>query len=339
MFTLVKPRRQPDLSYCRRAKMEFRDGAFCVAIPESVAESHPLAYFASHQLTMAAGYENRVISSGADEISFTGHDNFEVNVGRRSDAFPSAPNGTLVLGLGSRVYDNIGHFVADYLPTMLHLDELISAGVRNVLVTGSSPESHVFQRSVQDIMSKASNGMLGVQFAPFCEMEVHNAIVPARVVDHPGVKNTGLIRVIGAMQREGIKSRKLFISRKDASDRFLANEAEIFDALKPLGFEEIVATTMGLDERIEAFGQAALVVGVCGAAMANIAHCQRETPILTLRPDDMGAYWYYDLAALMGLQYHDLPGPTVAGVISNELRKSSDFTIQVIDVLKAVAQI
>lgn len=62
----------------------------------------------------------------------------------------------------------------------------------------------------------------------------------------------------------------LFVSRRDSTLRVMHNEAELEDALRPLGFTTFVAGEAPVTEQIRAFSRARVIVGAHGAGLTNL---------------------------------------------------------------------
>jgi Glycosyltransferase 61 len=108
-------------------------------------------------------------------------------------------------------------------------------------------------------------------------------------------------------------SRRLLVSRRDATKRRIANEGALRAALAPLGFEVIVPGTLSFAEQVTAFSSAELVVGPHGAGLANALFMPRRSAMLELHHVDFGRPWYKRLAETLGLRYQGVacdPEPT-----------------------------
>lgn len=66
------------------------------------------------------------------------------------------------------------------------------------------------------------------------------------------------------------QDRRLWISRADVNTRDVANEAELRPDLERLGFEIVTTGTMGYDEKVRTFAEAAVAVGPHGAGFTHI---------------------------------------------------------------------
>jgi hypothetical protein len=92
---------------------------------------------------------------------------------------------------------------------------------------------------------------------------------------------------------------KLFISRRDAAHRVLANEDELWGALRPKGFIRFVPGETPYAEQIGAFAAAELIVASHGSALTNIGFCRPGTTVVEILPSDFlnGCFRYLAIAA------------------------------------------
>jgi capsular polysaccharide biosynthesis protein len=88
----------------------------------------------------------------------------------------------------------------------------------------------------------------------------------------------------------------------------LRNEAEIWRQLEAAGFEFFDPTNE--PEAGAAFHAAEAVVGVHGAALANLAFCRPGTRVLELVPSDQCVPFYLSLSTGGGLVYDCIVGPS-----------------------------
>lgn len=97
-------------------------------------------------------------------------------------------------------------------------------------------------------------------------------------------------------------SKKIFISRKDASRRKIINEDEVFKIFEKQGFRRYVLGDLSLKEQIILFNQASHVAGINGSGLTNIMFCDVKAKVLEIflhRPD--AAFW--NLAQELNLNY------------------------------------
>ena len=131
--------------------------------------------------------------------------------------------------------------------------------------------------------------------------------------------------------------RRLFVSRAGYR-RAVSNEAEVRRLLVAAGFE-IVDPAKAADPQQD-FAEAAVVVGVHGAALANLAWCRPGTRVLELFPSDHIYPYYYALAESAGLEYGCLVGRSLRDRAPGDLGPSwSDFHVDEDELAAAVAAI
>lgn len=79
------------------------------------------------------------------------------------------------------------------------------------------------------------------------------------------------------------RTRRVFLSRASARWRRLVNEAEVFEALRPQGFELVDPGALTLGEQAALAASAQVIVGTMGAGMNLLMLAPEGTPIVTLK--------------------------------------------------------
>ncbi len=95
---------------------------------------------------------------------------------------------------------------------------------------------------------------------------------------------------------------KIFISRQKAPHRRIINEDELFNVLRPLGFQKYYLEDLDFVQQVKLFSQAKTIVAAHGAGLTNIIFCKPNTQIIELfqeREDDTFCY----LSQTMNLNY------------------------------------
>ncbi len=98
--------------------------------------------------------------------------------------------------------------------------------------------------------------------------------------------------------------RRVFVSRRGAQSRRIANEAEVSGHLEGYGFATIQLEKLSLSEQIRLFRDATHVIGVHGAGFTNLMHASNCTVLELfasahgIRPD------YFQIANIKKLAYH-----------------------------------
>jgi hypothetical protein len=97
------------------------------------------------------------------------------------------------------------------------------------------------------------------------------------------------------------RDRKIFISRRGR--RILNNETEIRELLIEYGFEIIEDTYRTVDEQIDLFNSASVIVAVHGAGLSNLVWCQPKTKVIELFYSGYNIPCFYYLATVLDLEY------------------------------------
>lgn len=84
--------------------------------------------------------------------------------------------------------------------------------------------------------------------------------------------------------RESSRNR-IYISRRDAVHRRLQNEREVERELGKLGVTSVCMSDLSIDEQIELFRDASLIVTIHGAALANLIFANPHLKIVEIVPE------------------------------------------------------
>jgi len=109
----------------------------------------------------------------------------------------------------------------------------------------------------------------------------------------------------------GPSDRKVYISRRQAQRRRLAGEEGILPWLERRGFETVCLEQMSFRRQVDLFASARIVVGVHGAAMANLVFMPPGGKVLEFLPPDYPQFCYRELADTMKLGHHHAMGEAV----------------------------
>ena len=119
-------------------------------------------------------------------------------------------------------------------------------------------------------------------------------------------------------------SPKVFISRRKALGRRIANEKEVLEALEPLGFVAYILEEMSYLEQVKLFAQAKVIIAPHGAGLTNLIFA--DNPIIL---ELFGAYVgreFANLARGMGFKYGCLGCPPPRGEVR---QKDGDMIVDV----------
>ena len=91
-------------------------------------------------------------------------------------------------------------------------------------------------------------------------------------------------RLREAVHRTATAHDCIYVARTDSEQRVALNEPGLIRLLEEMGFGIVVPGTLSIDEQINAFRAARLVIGTHGAGMSNIAFCDPGTVVYELLP-------------------------------------------------------
>lgn len=122
------------------------------------------------------------------------------------------------------------------------------------------------------------------------------------------------------------KRTRLYAGRDDATSRRLTNQAEILEQLlAPLGFQSVRWDGGSIREQAALFADAEIVIGVNGAALANLVFCAPGTRVIVLHHPLYLSRYFYELCHTCGFDYYYLVGETQTPLKPDE--RGSDYFV------------
>lgn len=100
-------------------------------------------------------------------------------------------------------------------------------------------------------------------------------------------------------------TRKIYISRKDAGKRMVANEEELVPYLLDAGFEFIQMEMLNFKEQRELMRETSVLLSIHGAGLSNLIFMQKGSKVIELHPDTASYNsCFYHLSAALGIDYY-----------------------------------
>lgn len=168
----------------------------------------------------------------------------------------------------------------------------------------------------------------------FLSRHIRRRTWPARWLDRARRIGRG-DRGIGGGIGRSLGGRRLFVDRHPGRGRMLGNRAEVLALLERHGFEPFDPEVVNVHHQAIRFGEAAFVVGIAGAAMANTVFCAPGTPVVYLVPEGWEDPFYWEVATACGHDYRAVFGPRIPGAGPDHL---NDFTVAPGDLEAALAE-
>ncbi|MFD1415593.1 glycosyltransferase family 61 protein [Oceanobacillus jeddahense] len=199
-----------------------------------------------------------------------------------SYAIPSASSFEGTLGvLAWAGHTNYWHWLHDTLGRY-HLLQLSGFEIdKYVLPPLTSP----FQRETIKMLGIPEGKVL--QLMPGMHVQAEQLILPS-VPFNAGTCVKWTIEFLRSvfLKRERNKStnhdKRIYISREDASWRKVANEGKLMELLTKKGFKKVVLSKLTVEEQIDIFSSAEVIISPNGAGLANLMFCQPGTKIIQL---------------------------------------------------------
>jgi capsular polysaccharide biosynthesis protein len=99
---------------------------------------------------------------------------------------------------------------------------------------------------------------------------------------------------------------RIYVPRRPAVTRDFESELEIAGQLHQLGFYEALTADMPFEEQVAAFKGAEAVVGITGAALANLVFCKPGTKVFNFSPSSALEVLFWMIAELRRLRYCEI---------------------------------
>ena len=118
-------------------------------------------------------------------------------------------------------------------------------------------------------------------------------------------------------------NRRIFISRKNASNTRLVNEKAVIEIIKRYNFEIVYPEELSFLQQVNLFSQAEYIAGATGAAFTNIIFCPTYAKVMCIIPRRYKYYGYSTIAKMFNLKcvFIDAEVITNKQAISAELYK------------------
>lgn len=106
---------------------------------------------------------------------------------------------------------------------------------------------------------------------------------------------------------------RLYISRQNATNRRIVNEAEIVEYLEQIGFVKIDLESLSITDQAQLFAQAEVIVAPHGSGLTNAIFCTPSTKLIEIFSSNFvyPCYWY--ISNLLKLDYFYLLGELPIG--------------------------
>jgi hypothetical protein len=213
-----------------------------------------------------------------------------------------------VVSLTAECHDNYYHWLLDVLPR-LHLLE--QAGYRPDKIY--TPLSRPFHKETLERLGYGPQLWIDSDKYPF--ISAQKLLVPSfplywqgRSVVLPPWAGKWVHKNLSPFLKPPTKKR-LYISRRDATYRFVRNENEVVAYLEKKGFETVTLSGLRSEEQARLFASAETIVAPHGAGLTNLVFCEKGTRVVEAFYPDFPCACYWHLSQAAGLKYACILGP------------------------------
>lgn len=234
--------------------------------------------------------------------------------------------GLMMFGLQSK---NYGHWLLEFVPRMLWFNDPACPADFPICIDDHMPETH---RQIVELLDERDRPILPLSaqatrfrelgvapvptFFPFDSrpgMPVYDAIWPKDVL--AGMRRALLDKIAthGADIRP--TGRRIFLSRRNFTQRQLVNESEIIDDLTRLGFEVLHPEQLSFIDQIALYHSADVIVGSASSALTNCIFCNPQARVIALIHENRSFNFrgYASMIESSGARLLFVRGTTIAG--------------------------
>jgi capsular polysaccharide biosynthesis protein len=199
---------------------------------------------------------------------------------------------------------NYGHFVLDCLPTVASVAEFPELGGYRFVFPPLKPwqRRHLQLLGVDEPLEldQPLYHVTDVVFTSCMSSFLHSPNVNYRTVRE---------KQLARKTSTSIAYDKVYITRLGDPKRTFLSERALADRLESLGFAIVAPENHTIDEQIDIFGNANVIVGCAGAAFANALYCHggatvvEITPIRMVMPKKLSGVWVSNICAIVGCNW------------------------------------
>jgi hypothetical protein len=227
--------------------------------------------------------------------------------------------------------ENYGHYLVEVLPRLVLCEDVLPDDVPLLIHESGDPHAAYMLRF-------AGFDPKRIRWITREPVNVETLYWPTPNTLHP-LHHSPLIfpclRSLAPLQSRAVPRRRLFVSRADTVRRRLLNEDQVFDELAPWRFERVLPGKMSFEEQIDLFGDASLVVAICGAGLTNMVFMPPGGTVIMMSPSSAPGVFFWDIAHHRDIEFIALWG---RNDVASERGQHADFWMDPSTVREVVAR-
>jgi capsular polysaccharide biosynthesis protein len=103
---------------------------------------------------------------------------------------------------------------------------------------------------------------------------------------------------------EGTPSRRIYVARRQGSERSVVNEAELLPALQQRGFEVDRCEGFLFADQVKLFREAEMIVGPHGGGFANLVWCEPGTKVCEIFGPSSVRRYHWSICQILNLKHY-----------------------------------
>ena len=232
--------------------------------------------------------------------------------------------------------ENYCHWFLRYLTRLVLIEDFPDLKKLSLIV---NEDLHPYQKESLKILEIPEKQLIKIPLGAMVTCE--DIFVPAKLREisfHE--KGVRWIRQKFLKDQDKVRKKKLYLSRADTDRRKMTNEEEVIALLKEHGFETVIPGRMTLQEQIETFSDASIVVGAHGAGLINMIFAPRNAVLIELS-DVLLSYMpdFRILADTVPLNHFELISKNVKTYPNKVPVDYHDFTVDIDEFKEILSQV
>ncbi len=205
---------------------------------------------------------------------------------------------------------NYGHFILDCLPALW---VMAGKGIFNDYVIVAPPLTPWHRDLLQLMLGERASGIVelddevvAIEDALFASPMDHFLHAPNDLLEQ--IRG----QIISRLPKTSPGPERLYLSRRSDEKRVMLNEGELEARLSKMGFDIVRVAELSIEQQLNLFRTAKVIVGATGAAFANCVFCAPATKIFEIQPTNYAGVWARGICNKLSLDWHGYFTPSPA---------------------------
>ncbi len=171
----------------------------------------------------------------------------------------------------------------------------------------------LFNKETLNILGIPSEKIIDTKDYP--HIQASKLIVPSIVGGYRGTKwsiNFLKSNFLASENKNSFDCERIYISRRKATRRRIANEKEVFNILQQHDFKEVMLEDLSVSKQAEVFFNARIIFAPHGGGLTNIVFSQAATKLIEAFAPDYINPVYWQISSQCNLDYYYLIGENSA---------------------------